>query len=91
MLEKVKAVLGITVEDYDEEIYDLIEAAKADMGIAGITEAQGESDPLIIRGINLYCKMHFGAPEDFDRLERAYGTLKGQLQVATGYTNWGEA
>lgn len=89
MLGRVKNVLGITDPEFDDEIQDLIDAAKADMGIAGITRAEITEDPLIRRGILLYCKTHFHeGTDDSERLAKAYDALKGQLMHATGYTDW---
>ena len=89
MLEKVKLALRITTDAFDEEINDLIAAAQADLGIAGVN-AIADADPLITRAIVTYCRVHFGQPEDFDRLKAAYDEQKAQLQMATGYTSWGE-
>ena len=89
MLERVKNVLGITDPEFNDEIQDLIDAAKMDLGIAGITRAEITEDPLIRRGIMLYCKTHFHeGTDDSERLEKAYDKLKGQLMNATGYTDW---
>mgnify|MGYP000672228719 CR=1 FL=1 len=66
MLEKVKLALRITTDAFDSEIQDLIDAALADLGIAGVT------------------------PDHYDKLKYSYDEQKAQLQVATGYTNWGE-
>jgi len=87
MLEKVRRALRITTDALDEELLDLIEAAHADLGIAGVTEA-ARDDPLIIRAVITYCRMHFGSPPDFDRLKAAYDEQKAQLTMATGYTRW---
>lgn len=88
MLEKVKLALRITTDAFDEEINDLIAAAQADLGIAGVN-ALADADPLITHAIVTYCRVHFGQPEDFDRLKAAYDEQKAQLQMATGYTSWG--
>ena len=32
----------------------------------------------------------FGEPADFERLKTSYDEQKAQLQMATGYTDWGE-
>lgn len=86
MLEKVKKVLRLTTTAFDDEVSDLIAAALLDLGIAGVeTEIEG---PLIIRAVETYCKLHFGEPEDADRLKRSYDEQKAQLSMATGYTNW---
>lgn len=74
---------------FDEEINDLIAAAKRDLKIAGVN-SDLEEDPLIIRAIITYCKINFGAPSDFERLKMSYDEQKAQLQMADGYTEWGD-
>lgn len=88
MLEKVKLALRITTTAFDEEISDLIAAAIADLRIAGIVSLE-ETDPLIIRAVTTYCRANFGSPDEYDRLKAAYDEQKAQLQIATGYTDWG--
>ena len=89
-LEKVKMALRITTTAYDDELTDLIEAAKLDMGIAGVI-IPSALDEVCNRAIITYCKMHFGLPEDADRLKRSYDEQKAQLVTATGYTDGGDA
>ena len=89
MLEKVKLALRITTDPFDSEIQDLIDAALADLGIAGVTTIT-ETDPLIVRAVTTFCRVNFGQPDDYDKLKYSYDEQKAQLQVATGYTNWGE-
>lgn len=89
MLEKVKLALRITTTAFDDELTDLIDAAKMDLGIAGVTLPEG-TDSLVQRAITTYCKMSFGIPEDYDRLKRSYDEQKAQLSNATGYTDWGD-
>jgi hypothetical protein len=84
MLEKVKLALRITTTAFDSEIDDLISAALADLGIAGVADVD-ETDPLIIRAVITYCKADFGEPDEYDRLKAAYDEQKAQLQMATGY------
>lgn len=86
MLEKAKLALRLTTNAYDAEISDLIEAAKADLGIAGVITAE---DHLCQRAVLTYVRCHFGSPEDYDRLKQSYDEQKAQLQTATGYTDWG--
>lgn len=89
-LDKIKLSMRITTDVFDDEINDLMNAALADLGIAG---ANGESvnitDPLVLRAVATYCQMHFGFPDDYDRLKRSYDEQKAQLSMATGYTIWG--
>ena len=89
MLEKVKAALRVKSTAYDGEINDLVSAALADLGIAGVTE-KNTDDPLIARAVITYCKMNFGNPRDYDRLNKSYDEQKAQLSMATGYTKWGD-
>lgn len=85
----VKLALRITTTDFDEELNDLISAALLDMGIAGVYEPNS-SDKLVLRAIITYCKMHFGEPDEYERLKRSYDEQKAQLSTATGYTDWGD-
>lgn len=87
MLEKVKLALRITTDAFDSELNDLIEAAKIDMGIAGVV-VPDELDLIISRAIVTYCKLNFGEPDDYDRLKASYDEQKAQLSMATGYTTW---
>lgn len=90
MLESVKLALGITIDAYDAEIQDLIDAALLDLGIAGV-EGYGEGDKLVLQAVKTYCRAHFRSPADYDRLKAAYDEQKAQLMMATGYTDWGDA
>lgn len=89
-LDKVKMALRITTNAYDDELMDLITAAELDMGVAGVI-LPSSFDELCDRAIITYCKMHFGLPEDADRMKRSYDEQKAQLVTATGYTDWGDA
>jgi hypothetical protein len=98
ILTKVKTALRVSINSFDDEITDLIEAAKLDLGIAGVRNADIESgvdptDALIIRAIILYCKLYFGEPSTADHwksLKDAYNEQKAQLSMSTGYTDWGD-
>jgi len=89
MLEQVKLALRISTTAYDSELTYLIDAAKLDLGIAGVV-LPDELDALVQRAIITYCKMSFGLPEDYDRLKKSYDEQKAQLSTATGYTDWGD-
>ena len=88
MLEKVKTALRIKTNVYDGELTDLIASAQLDLGVAGVI-VPDNIDALATRAIITYCKMHFGLPEDADRLKRSYDEQKAQLVTCTGYTEWG--
>jgi hypothetical protein len=92
MLDAVKRTLDITITAYDTELTELIAAALQDLrATAGVVAATPDStDPLILAAVKLYCQMRFKQPANYAELERAYNDIKGSLQKATGYTDWGD-
>ena len=99
ILQKVKTALRISMNTFDDELNDLIEAAKLDLGVAGVRNADLEqgvtpTDALIIRAIVIYCKLYFGEPATADHwksIKEAYDEQKAQLSMASGYTDWGDS
>lgn len=47
-------------------------------------------DALVMRAIFTYARMHFGSPDDYERLKESYNVQKVQLMHASGYTDFGE-
>ncbi len=87
MLAKVKLALRIVTEAFDSELNDLIAAAQLDLGVAGVV-LPSQIDTLVGQAIITYVKMHFGQPDDYERLKRSYDEQKAQLVTCTGFTNW---
>lgn len=87
MLEKVKLALRIVTNAFDDELNDLIDAAQLDLGVAGVI-VPSPIDALVNQAIITYCKMHFGQPDEYDRLKRSYDEQKAQLVTCTGFTDW---
>lgn len=87
MLETVKLALRISTDAFDNELTLLIDAAKTDLGIAGVVVPEN-LDSVVKRAIITYCKVNFGEPDDYDRLKASYDEQKAQLSMATGYTSW---
>lgn len=89
MLDKVKTALRLNEIDeaMEQELTDLINAAKQDLGIAGVI-VPDTLDAICTKAVITYCKMSFGLPEDYDRLKKSYDEQKAQLSNATGYTDW---
>lgn len=102
-LAAVKQAMGITVQNYDGELSDLIDAAFLDLGNAGVViptpvtteDSQGSTitthDKLVLQAVKTYVRAHFQSPADYERLKASYDEQKGQLMIATGYTDWGDA
>ena len=89
-LQKVKKALGVSYSNFDDELTDLIEAALADLNLAGIVGANvALTNPLIRQAIITYCRMNFRESEEYDRLKASYDEQKAQLWSASGFTVWG--
>jgi hypothetical protein len=89
-LDKVKTAMRIVTSDFDEELTDLISAGLADLGIAGVDgELAVITNSLVRQAVITYCKMHFGEPDEYERLKTSYDEQKAQLSMHTGYTVWG--
>lgn len=99
MLSETKLAMRIANDAYNPEIAALILAGVEDLRIAGVpvdgvnltisdgvvVDTSTITDQILIRALITYTRLHFGTPDDFDRLERSYFEQKAQLQTATGY------
>lgn len=81
----------ITVTDFDDHLTDLMNAAKLDLGIAGVV-LPAELDALCDRAIITYVAFQWEAEhgnlERAARFKTSYDEQKAQLSMATGYTDW---
>lgn len=93
LIDDVKIALGITGNDFDGMLSDLIDSAKADMGVTNInTDNLVDTIPLYKRAIITYCRLNFsmfGLPDGYDALKKSYDEQKAQMSMSTGYTEWG--
>lgn len=89
MLEDMKLSLRVDGTELNGEVQDLIDAAKIDLILSGVSKDEAiYADPLIKRAITLYCKAHFGY-EDIkmsNRLEMSYISLKQHLSLSQEYS-----
>lgn len=53
-----------------------------------ITDNSTITDALIIKTIAVWCNKEIGNPPNFDRLQAAYESLKGQLRLSNKYTDY---
>lgn len=86
LIDNCKTAMRITTDAYDTEIQTYIEAAKLDLGIAGVEVSMPDS--LIDKAVMTYVRMSFGNPPNYKELKAAYDEQKAQLMNATGYTDW---
>lgn len=92
ILYNVKTALRISPSNFsfDSEINDLMEAARQDLTLSGVSleKSIDDSDPLIRRAITVYVKTHFGYDNpDYGRLLEAYNMLKSHLTLSQEYTD----
>lgn len=87
LIYAARKALRITTGAFDDEIEDLLNAALIDLGIAGVVVPDGV-DAIVKQACLTYVKVHFGEPDDYDRLKASYDEQKAQLSMATGYTDW---
>lgn len=85
MLNAVKLAMRIVTTAYDAEINSLIAAACMDLGIVGVPADPDTTDALVTRAIITYVRLHFGSPDDYERLKASYDEQKAQLITAAGY------
>lgn len=92
LIAKAKLTLRITTEAFDAEISDIIEAGYLDLTTRGviIEESEGTISPLVLRAIMTYVRLHFGDPENPERLRESYAEQRGQLMSTTNFTTWEE-
>ena len=97
ILSKVKLARRIKTSAFDTELTDLIKSAISVLETRGLdiistTEADGETtysvEPMVLQAIITYVGLHFGQPDDYERLKESWETQLGQLMTTTGYTRW---
>lgn len=88
LVASAKLAARIKTDAFDTQISDLLDAAMLDLGVAGV-EIPEELDALVRTAAITYFMMHFGQPDEYDRLKKSYDEQKAQLVTCTGYTDWG--
>lgn len=87
LLDKVKTALRANGTAFDDEISDLISAAKYDLMGAGVKV--DDTDPLHVQAITCFCKARYGYedPQQADRFWTAYEAHKTHLAVVAGVSD----
>jgi hypothetical protein len=90
ILDEAKLALRIAAAttDFDGEITGLINAALADLRLAGLA-LEDTDEPLLKQAVITYCKAKFGYDNpDADRFQLSYDLLKAHLTLAEDYTTY---
>lgn len=95
LLDACRAALRIPafVNDYDEEISDVIEAARAELVAGGVAvaKAHDDSDGRVRLAIKVYVKANFGMDnQDAERFMKAFETMLTSMSGDSAY-NGGDA
>ena len=89
LVSAAKLAARITTTAFDSQVSTLLDAAMLDMGVAGV-EVPETMDAIVQQAAITYFLMHFGEPDQYDRLKKSYDEQKAQLSTCTGYTDWRE-
>ena len=94
MIDKIRLRVRLTTNALDAEIADLIEEAKADLILSGISESKiVDEDPLILRAVTAYCRAYYASQKDeadnAARLSESYESIKKHLALSGDYRGAG--
>lgn len=84
ILDDVKKSLHITNTANDDDINDVIEACKIDLGLSGVAVAE-DTDALTKQAIKLYARGYFNYQGDGERWQKAYDGLKNSMALCGDY------
>lgn len=88
LLDDIKIALRVSHNSLDGDISDLIEEARHDLMLSGISsiKANDVEDPLIKRAIKTYCKAEFTSDDKkAERFHSSYNMLKNHLTLDGDY------
>lgn len=83
---KIKHILRITSNDFDDEIKDLIEDGLDELQAITNCNVEYDADGMlqdrkVFRAVATFCRVNFGEPQDYERLKRSYDEQKAQLKT----------
>lgn len=86
LLEAVKKSLRITADVFDDELKELIEAAKNDLKMRGVDRVD-EVAPLTRQAVKLYCRGNFanGDVKERELYQSRYLDLAGAMSLCGFY------
>ncbi|MCM1220556.1 MAG: head-tail connector protein [Lachnospiraceae bacterium] len=87
-LTSVRQYMRLSTKAHDNELKDLINAARADLALGGVLEEKtlDEKDPLILRAVATYVKAEFGLDnEDAEKYRASYKEQRNALALSDSY------
>ena len=87
LIQDAKLARRLKTDAFDSQVESLLQAAFLDLGVAGV-QIPDEYDALVRQAAITYFLLHFGEPDNYDRLKVSYDEQKAQLSTCTGYTDW---
>ncbi len=87
LIQEAKLARRLKTDAFDSQVESLLQAAFLDLGVAGV-QIPDEYDALVRQAAITYFLLHFGEPDNYDRLKVSYDEQKAQLSTCTGYTDW---
>lgn len=88
LINAAKMARRMTTNAYDAQVSRLLTAALRDLYVAGV-DLPATAEPLAVEAAITYFLVHFGSPDEYDRLKASYDEQKAQLSTLTGFTDWG--
>ncbi|QSB10448.1 phage gp6-like head-tail connector protein [Lysinibacillus fusiformis] len=86
LLEKVKFAMRLDEDEHDDELNDLIAAAKREIiEVGASSEKVVDEDDLIRRACILYCKAHFGYDDNKERFASAFEKMLIKLSLLSSF------
>lgn len=85
VLDKIKTALRISHDKLDEDIMNNIDACRMDLKRVGVNVS--ESDALIDKACELYCKYQYDYQNKGEQFRQSYESLRDALSLCDDYKN----
>lgn len=89
LINAAKMARRMNTNAFDAQVSRLLSAALRDLYVAGV-DLPEQAEPLAVEAAITYFLLHFGTPDEYDRLKASYDEQKAQLRTLTGFTTWGD-
>lgn len=86
VLEAIRLSLRISTQAFDDELDSLIDAALAELRIAGIRETRKNCSPVALNAVRLYCKAYFGSDGQNQKYLEMFDKMKHSMELDDRYT-----